>query len=165
MEVEARLIFFQIQSAVEGIKDDSMVAIGEAKHDSRLYNFSSFVPKSNAQALLIHLNTERKLWHERFGHLNSRYLQQLSSKNMVHGLPQVQFSHGACFGFTHGKHLEKMFKGKSWRSESVLDLVHSDVVGPFPISSFGKSLYALTFNDEYSCYTLVLFMAHKSEVF
>ena len=60
---------------VKSIKDDSMVAIGEANHDSRLYTFSSFVPKSNAQALLIHLNTNRKLWHERFGHLNYRYLQ------------------------------------------------------------------------------------------
>ena len=46
---------------VKSIKDDSMVAIGEANHDSRLYTFSSFVPKSNAQALLIHSNTERKL--------------------------------------------------------------------------------------------------------
>ena len=41
---------------VKSIKDDSMVAIGEANHDSRLYTFSSFVPKANAQALLIHLN-------------------------------------------------------------------------------------------------------------
>ena len=46
---------------VKSINDDSMVAIGEANHDSRLYTFSSFVPKSNAQALLIHLNTKKKI--------------------------------------------------------------------------------------------------------
>ncbi len=59
---------------VKSIKDDSMIAIGEANHDSRLYTFSSFVPKSNAQALLLHSNVESKPWHERFGHLNYRYL-------------------------------------------------------------------------------------------
>ena len=39
---------------VKSIKDDSMVAIGDANHDSRIYTFYSFVPKSNTQALLMH---------------------------------------------------------------------------------------------------------------
>ena len=92
------------------------------------------MPKSNAQALLMHSNIESKLWHERFGHLNYRYLHQLSSKNMVHDLPQVRFSKGVCLGCTLGKHPKKMFdKGKSWRAQCVLELVHSDVEGPFPI--------------------------------
>ena len=56
-------------------------------------------------------------------------------------------------------------KGKSWRVQSVLKLVHSDLVGQFLVPSFGKSRYALTFIDDYSCYTWVFFMAHKSEVF
>jgi len=60
---------------VKRIKDDYMVATGEANHDSRLYTFSSFVPKYNAQALLMYSNTKRKMWHERFGHLNYMYLQ------------------------------------------------------------------------------------------
>ena len=61
---------------------------------------------------------------------------------------------------------KKMFdKGNSWRAQSLLDLVHSDVVGPFLVPSFGKSRYALTFIDDYSHYTWVFFMAHKSEVF
>ena len=33
---------------VKSIKDESMVTIGEANHDSRLYTFSFFMPKSNA---------------------------------------------------------------------------------------------------------------------
>ena len=56
-------------------------------------------------------------------------------------------------------------KGKAWRAQYVLELVHSDVAGPFPVPSFGKSHYALTFIDDYSHYTWVFFMAHKSEVF
>ena len=59
---------------VKSIKDGSMIAKGEANHDSRLYTFSSFVPKSNAQALLLHSNIENKPCYERFRHLNCRYL-------------------------------------------------------------------------------------------
>ena len=46
-----------------------------------------------------------------------------------------------------------------------LELVHSDVVGPFLVPSFSKSCYVLTFIDDYSHFTWVFFMAHKSEVF
>ena len=85
---------------------------------------------------------------------------------MVHVLPQVHFLDGVFLGCTLGKHLEKMFdKGKFWRAQCVLELVHTDVVVPFPMPSFGKSCYALTFIDDYSRYTWVFFMAHKSEVF
>ena len=59
---------------VKSIKEDSMIAIGEANHDSRFYTFSSFVPTSNAQALLLNSNSKNKLWHERFGHLNYIYI-------------------------------------------------------------------------------------------
>ena len=85
---------------------------------------------------------------------------------MVHGLPQVQFSDGVFSGFTLGKHPKKMFdKGKSWRAQCVLELVHSDVAGPFLVPSFGNCHYALAFIHELSRYTWVFFMAHKSEVF
>lgn len=46
---------------VKSTKDYCMVAIDQDKHNSRLYTFSSFVPKSNAQTLLIHSNTKSKL--------------------------------------------------------------------------------------------------------
>ena len=85
---------------------------------------------------------------------------------MVHSQPQVHFLDGVYSGCTIGKHPKKMFeKGKSWRAQIILELVHSDVKGPFPVPSFSKSCYALTFIDDYSRYTWVFFMAHKSEVF
>ena len=66
--------FLQDSVVVKSIKDDSMIGIDKANHDSRLYTFSSFVPKTNAHALLLHSNVERKLLHERFGNLNYKYL-------------------------------------------------------------------------------------------
>ena len=85
---------------------------------------------------------------------------------MVIGLPHVKYSEGVCPTCEASKHLkDKYDKGKSWKATVVLELVHSDVAGPFLVPSFGKARYVLTFIDDFSQYTWVLFLAHKSEVF
>ena len=58
--------------------------------------FSHFVPKSPSQALLAHSTSNINLWHEQFCHIDFRSLQQLSSKHMVKGLPNINFSKGEC---------------------------------------------------------------------
>ena len=74
-----------------------------------------------------------KIWHERFGHLNFKYLQQLHNDKMVEGFPLIQTSDGVCPGCLVGKHPEKTYDvGKAHRAASILDLIHSDVVGPIP---------------------------------
>ena len=54
------------------------IASGKVNDQSRLYTFSDFVPQSDSILLLTHANEESRIWHERFGHLNFRYMQQLS---------------------------------------------------------------------------------------
>jgi hypothetical protein len=61
--------------------------------------------------------------------------------------------------------LEKFEKGKPRRASSSLEILHSDLMGPFPHSSIRKSRYVLTFIDDYSCYTWVYFLRKKYEVF
>ena len=62
-----------------------------ANHTSKVYMFSHFLPYSNPSALLIHANKASKLWHERFGHLNYKYLSDISEQEMVIGLPKIKF--------------------------------------------------------------------------
>ena len=140
--------------------------MGRADHQSRLYLFSHFVPDPPSTVLLTHSDDVSRLWHERFGHLNYRYLQQLNQQSMVIGLPSVQFSGGVCQGCILGKHpKEKFDKGKAWRASQILELVHSDLAGPFQHPSFSKARYVLTFIDDFSRYTWVYFLKQKSEVF
>jgi hypothetical protein len=85
---------------------------------------------------------------------------------MVKGLPDIQFSEGVCEGCILGKHpKEKFEKGKVRRASSSLELVHNDLMGPFPYPSINKARYVLTFIDDYSCYTWVYFLRQKSEVY
>ena len=51
------------------------------------------------------------------------------------------------------------------RTSAPLELIHSDVSGPFPHMSMSQDKYALTFIDYFSRYCWVYFLKHKSEVF
>lgn len=54
-------------------------------------------------------------------------------------------------------------KHQGQRSKQVLELIHSDVVGKIVPSSLGGAQYFVTFIDNYSNYTVVRMMKHKSE--
>jgi len=58
--------FFPNTVVVKNLQDDSMVVVGKENHETRLYSFSHFVPKSTSLALLTHSNIQSKLWHDRF---------------------------------------------------------------------------------------------------
>ena len=70
---------------------------------------------------------------------------------MVEGLPTIKFSNGTCKGCVVGKHIERRYeKGKERRDVQVLDMIHSDLIGPTPTPSYGNSRYVLTFIDDFS---------------
>ena len=119
------LSVYQITHLGDGHKvefvPDSLVAVGKVNDNKRLYTFSHFVPKSPSQALLTHSTSNKNLWHEWFCHLDFRSLQQLSSKQMVKGIPNINFSKGGCSSCSVDMNLkEKYDKGKSSRASVVL---------------------------------------------
>ena len=83
---------------------ENITAKGFANHSSKAYEFSHFFNVSHPTTLLTHVNNTNKIWHEIFGHLNFKYLQQLHNYKMVEGLPLIQTSDGVCHGCLVGKH-------------------------------------------------------------
>ena len=65
-----------------------------------------------------------------------------------------------------GKHVERKYdKGKARRVVQVINMIHSDMIGPLPTPSYGNSMYVLTFVDDFLRYCWVYFLTQKSEVF
>ena len=107
---EKRVIFTPYMVEIAEISSDQVIAIGYADHHERMYKFSNVLPTSNDQALLSHANEISKLWHERFGHMNYKYLHALHINEMVEGLPQIKSSNRACIGCVVGKHQRKSMR-------------------------------------------------------
>ena len=85
---------------------------------------------------------------------------------MVEGLPNISFSKGFCEGCVLGKHPRETFDmGKTHRASSPLDVIHSDLMGPFPHPSINKARYMLKFINDFSRYTWVYLLRAKSKVF
>ena len=51
------------------------------------------------------------------------------------------------------------------RANKILELVHSDVFGPVSVPSLGKSVYYVSFIDDFSRNTWIYFLRRKSKVF
>ena len=49
---------------IRDLEDNALLAVGNAHHESLLYYFSHFVLDSHSTALLTHLDSVSKLWHE-----------------------------------------------------------------------------------------------------
>ena len=153
---------------VEITKNDTgkIIVKGIANHVAKAYEFSNLFHVSPPTTLLTHANNTSKIWHEIFGHLNFKYLQQLHNDKMVEGLPLIQTSNGVCYGFLVVKHIGKRYEdGKEHRASSILDLIHSDVAGPISTTSLNGCRYFLTFIDDCSRYFLIYFMKQKAELF
>ena len=75
-----KVIFSPDEVEITEISTGRVIAKGVANRAQKVYMFSHFLPYSNPFALLIHANESSKLWHEIFGHLNYKYLSDLSEK-------------------------------------------------------------------------------------
>ncbi|WVZ08498.1 hypothetical protein V8G54_021844 [Vigna mungo] len=84
----------------------------------------------------INIEEEGWLWHYRFGHLNFKSLGQLNTKEMVKGVPLISIPDKTCVGCVIGKQTIKEFKKSApKRAKQPLDVIYSDVCGPFDVLS------------------------------
>ena len=57
------------------------------------------------------------------------------------------------------------FPSGSKRAKQILELLHSDVFGPMKVPSLGKSVYYVSFIDDFTRNTWIYFLKKKSEAF
>ena len=131
-----RVSFSPDDVEITELASKKIVAKGLANHHAKAYEFSHFVADAKPTALLTHGNEVSRLWHESFGHLNFKYLQQLQNNSMFEGLLVIKATTRICKGCVVGKHPEHKFnRGKASRASCILGLIHSDIDGPIPITS------------------------------
>nr|CCA27162.1 putative polyprotein [Albugo laibachii Nc14] len=108
------------------------------------------------------------IWHARLGHLQLGKLK--SMEDCVDGLTlkQVEKSNDEddiCKGCAYVESSIKAFPRSHYgtlKAQSLLEMIHSDVMGPMHTSSQGGARYMVTFIDDYSRYVMVYFMKQKS---
>nr|GFB12936.1 hypothetical protein [Tanacetum cinerariifolium] len=90
--------------------------------------------------------TQAWLWHRRLSHLNFDYINLLSKKDVVIGLPKLKYVKvQLCSSYEVSKAKRSSFKSKAVpNSKGRLNLLHMDLCGPMRVASINGKKYILS---------------------
>jgi hypothetical protein len=83
----------------------------------------------------------------------------------VKGISNFSLYFDLCEHCVYGKHNWVIFPFGEMREEEILQLVHNDVFGAMSVPSLGKSMYYLSFINDFMRNTWIYFLKNKYEVF
>ncbi|CAJ2677087.1 unnamed protein product [Trifolium pratense] len=120
----------------------------------------------NHKCLMTASSREEWRWHYRMGHLNFKDLSLLQKSKMVTGLPSLQVPEEICEECVQSKqHRGSFSKHAASKTNSVLEVVYSDVCGPMQVNSIGGNMYFVSFIDDFSRKLWTYLISKKSDVF
>jgi hypothetical protein len=107
---------------------------------------------------------EGELWNRQLGHLHHGALNIM--KQISIGLPMGALARlDQCKGCTLGKYVKSTFHEKENRASVILEIIHTDVCGPFLVASTEKHSHYVVFVDEFSRKCWIFFMQKKDQTF
>ncbi|GJV68703.1 retrotransposon protein, putative, ty1-copia subclass [Tanacetum coccineum] len=124
-------------------------------------NESSIYTVSNKRAKLD--LDSALLWHCRLGHISKKRIEKLQHDGLLNSTDLRAFE--KCVPCMSGKMARKPYTHQVERAKDLLGLIHTDVCGPFKITSRQGASYFVTFTDDFSRYGYVYLLKHKHEVF
>ncbi|KAJ9544159.1 hypothetical protein OSB04_023866 [Centaurea solstitialis] len=103
------------------------------------------------------------LWHCRLGHINKKRVELLLKGGFLGNFDYKPFDN--CESCLSGKMTKQPFNNENERATDLLEIIHTDVCGPFSHVARGGYRYFITFTDDFSRYGYVYLTRPKSESF
>ena len=107
------------------------------------------------------IDVSSSLWHNRLGHPQQIVLHHVLQKHL--SLP-VSNTHSVCSHCLAGKMHQLPFPKSVSITSKPLEIVHSDVWGPAPITSNNGTRFYVIFVDDFTRFTWFFPLHHKSQV-
>ena len=109
--------------------------------------------------------TSLHIWHQRMGHISHAALKQYGPSALTGmDLDSSTTAPTSCHGCEVGKSTRKPFSpSKVKRTSEILQVVHSDLAGPFQTRSIQGNTYIATFIDDHSKYAVMYFIKSKDQ--
>jgi len=101
------------------------------------------------------------LWHKHLGHISRERMERLIKNEILPDLDIINLN--ICVDCIKGKQTKHTKKGTT-RSTQLLEIVQTDICGPFDVNSFENEIemYFITFTDNYSRYDYIYLLHEKS---
>ncbi|KAJ9565695.1 hypothetical protein OSB04_001661 [Centaurea solstitialis] len=131
-------------------------------------NETSIIVRDNRSSIYNVESTQSKngldksyLWHCRLGHISKKRITKLQLDGILESFDHT--SNDECESCLLGKMTKASFTGTCERGKDLLDIVHTDVCGPFRSATRHGERYFVTFTDDFSRYGYVYLIKHKSK--
>ena len=86
------------------------------------------------------------LWHKRLGYISRRRIERLVLEEILDPLGFIDFD--ICVNCIKGKQTNKR-RFEANRASDVLELIYTDICGPFPAADWNSQQYFMTFLDDF----------------
>ena len=84
----------------------------------------------------------------------------------VKGLPKLKKPNNTmCKQYQLWKMTKSSFKSKTYTSNEVLELVHTDLCGPIEVQNYKGNRHIMLFVEDYSRMMTIMFLKHKLDAF
>jgi hypothetical protein len=139
----------------KGLNERGIYPIHGTVHPLPSLYKSNFSSRSTAKV-------SSQTWHSHLGHPNSRVFRHVmhSSLNNIATDSELPF----CTHCVQGKMHSLPFCDSVSVTSKPLELVHSDVWGPAPITSCNGTRYYVSFIDDFTRFTWIYLLKYKSQV-
>ncbi|XP_070045888.1 uncharacterized protein [Nicotiana tomentosiformis] len=129
------------------ITTDKIVLQGKRVNNIYVVDMSTIF--DNELTCLSVLDNDPLIWHKRLGHASLSQLNQLVSKNLVIGLPNIKFKEDKVWeACARGKKVRPSFKSKKVVSTTrKMELVPMDLCGPMRTLSRGEESIHVVFDE------------------
>lgn len=141
---------------------DSVIAVGERA--SGLYKLK-VVEHAKQSVGDCHTQLCRHLWHRRFGHRDTDAVNKVIKDKLGSGMRVTDCGREeVCETCLAGKMARKPFPSVVDRkAKQILDIIHTDLCGPFSTATPSGNRYFLSLIDDYSRFVVIYLLKEKSE--
>jgi GAG-pre-integrase domain/Integrase core domain len=114
----------------------------------------------NVRQKLTHQDSTA-FWHKRLGHISQQRITRLVQSEILRPLNMSDL--GPCIKCAKGKQIS-MCKYTTNRMTNVLELIHTDICGPFRTATRNGHVYFISFIGDYSRYGYIYLIKEKAQV-
>ena len=122
--------------------------------ENNIYPMKSFLKNehlSNNTEISVNKMSEKEKYHRILGHVNFIYLNTLCKHQLVTGLPKEIENEFIKFQICLENKMHNLqFQNNRVKAKEVLEIIHSDICGPFITTGLNGERYFVSFIDDYS---------------
>jgi hypothetical protein len=104
-----------------------------------------------------------QLWHKRLGHPNYQMIEKMERAGLI-DFDRVKEEEIRCVSCVEGKMCKLPHFSQESKAAKVLEVVHSDIVGPIRTTSHTGKRFILSFLDEFTAFSTVYVLESKTQV-